>query len=207
MRRRSTALTVLLLLCAASAAQAERHFFHYRNPDAGTLVVSFSTTDGDSGGALIERSDWTGSAQIQSTPNGSQHDFAETFNSHAFIAASGVAGFDNTETQYYGKVEIIKLPPGKYHFWRPDKDFPVLGRYEPVHPEFEIQTGRTTYVGAFRYVRLYGSKPETWYATRYYIVQHVNAADRDLAIAKSVGINVDDPIIIGPDRPAPIPAK
>jgi len=200
-------LASMLWVATTTLAHAERDLGGYRDKDAGTLVISFSNPDSRDGGTIIERSDWTASVQIHSSPRPGQHDFTEDYDSSAFIASTGLRGLDSPGKKFYGKVEIVKLPPGLYHFWRPDRQPAVLGRLAPISPDFEIQTGRTTYVGEYRTIDLWGKNRLGLRVSLYYAIEHLNMADRDLAIAKSVGVNVDNPIIIGPDIPAVSPKQ
>jgi hypothetical protein len=204
MRTWGLCLAVFAWLFMTPAAFAERNLGRYHKPDAGIVVISYSTTDSQDVGSLIERTDYNGSVQIISKPQPGAHDFTEQFDSGAYIRATGLTGYDNDKTDYYGKVEIIRLPPGKYYFWRPQKRWPPppAGHDEPQLAEFSVETGRVTYVGSFRYVDLRGRNRLGFNSLLFYAVQHVNMAERDLAIAKSVGINVENPIIIGPDAPA-----
>lgn len=170
-------------LFASANAVAEPHYFGFRKPDAGMVVVAFSTNDGTDVGCNVERLDQSGDVVIYSRPSKSSHDFVETFDTATFLAQHSEPGFPRGRASptYYGKVEIMKLPPGRFR---------CSASSTPV--EFEIRSGKVSYIGSFRYIGLHYAR-----GMRVYSVQHENHAERDLAIAKSVGVDVADASIVG----------
>jgi hypothetical protein len=167
---RSTSILTGVVLTAVSFSTAfagERLFGaygrsspNYDGKDGGALVMSVETTDSTRFGFAVENDDRHYVAVRYISPGYERraHDFGEQVTYVDAWGAPDPTGDSAQMITYWSRVEIIKLPPGRYHLteFRCDFELRVTTRFYALDIPFTIEPGRITYLGEAR------TLPGTW---------------------------------------------
>ena len=133
----------------------------YKGADAGRLAFSVSSDRDTRVMAYFHRADGTGdgviSAVAQEASFWSKPDFKETNRPPRPPPELEAAGREYVMGKPQGRVAWQALPPGRYVIYRVFAyDSFHAGDFVPIAFSFEVKPGRTTYVGNFRILAIYG---------------------------------------------------